>query len=144
MFLYVRNHGFCYDVVIFCLWDRVGLLAFHLALVNNPREALVIRTFASVLYHGNWEEGVKFAKEQAEMHVDFVPEISGSSNFKSDEELAKGVTLLASLVQDSISTLTETENLFKSMSRYPFSPCSGFVSTSLFIIYIANNLKQHN
>ncbi|GMY11102.1 poly(a) polymerase i [Fagus crenata] len=91
------------------LW--VGLLAFHLALVNNPREALVIRTFASVLYHGNWEEGVKFAKEQAEMHVDFVPEISGSSNFKSDEELAKGVTLLASLVQDSISTLTETENL---------------------------------
>ncbi|KAK7853402.1 poly(a) polymerase i [Quercus suber] len=110
------------------LW--VGLLAFHLALVNNPQEAIVIWAFASALYHGNWEEGVKFAKEHAEMHVDFVPEILGSSNIKSDEELAKEVTLLASLVQDSMSTLAETESLFKSMSRYPFSPCSGFVFIS--------------
>ncbi|KAA3453156.1 PolyA_pol domain-containing protein/PolyA_pol_RNAbd domain-containing protein [Gossypium australe] len=61
------------------LW--VGLLMFHLALVNNPQDALVIWTFASVLYHGNWKEGV----------------------------------------------LTETSNLFESMSRYPFSPCSGLV-----------------
>ncbi|KAK9990015.1 hypothetical protein SO802_025000 [Lithocarpus litseifolius] len=110
------------------LW--VGLLAFHLALVNNPQEAIVIWAFASALYHGNWEEGVKFAKEHAEMHVDFVPEILGSSNIKLDEELAKEVTLLASLVQDSMSTLAETESLFKSMSRYPFSPCSGFVFIS--------------
>ncbi|XP_030975394.1 uncharacterized protein LOC115995101 isoform X1 [Quercus lobata] len=116
------------------LW--VGLLAFHLALVNNPQEAIVIWAFASALYHGNWEEGVKFAKEHAEMHVDFVPEILGSSNIKSDEELAKEVTLLASLVQDSMSTLAETESLFKSMSRYPFSPCSGFV-------FIPNKVEKH-
>ncbi|XP_050241560.1 uncharacterized protein LOC126690447 isoform X2 [Quercus robur] len=116
------------------LW--VGLLAFHLALVNNPQEAIVIWAFASALYHGNWEEGVKFAKEHAEMHVDFVPEILGSSNIKSDEELAKEVTLLASLVQDSMSTLAETESLFKAMSRYPFSPCSGFV-------FIPNKVEKH-
>lgn len=116
------------------LW--VGLLAFHLALVNNPQEAIVIWAFASALYHGNWEEGVKFAKEHAEMHVDFVPEILGSSNIKLDEELAKEVTLLASLVQDSMSTLAETESLFKSMSRYPYSPCSGFV-------FIPNKVEKH-
>lgn len=117
-------------------------MAFHSALVNNPQEAIVIWAFASALYHGNWEEGVKFAKEHAEMHVDFVPEILGSSNIKSDQELAKEVTLLASLVQDSMSTLAETESLFKSMSRYPFSPCSGFVSIFLFVIYISNNLNS--
>lgn len=117
-------------------------MAFHLALVNNPQEAIVIWAFASALYLGNWEEGVKFAKEHAETHVDFVPEILGSSNVKSDQELAKEVTLLASLVQDSMSTLAETDSLFKSMSRYPFSPCSGFVSIFLFVIYISNNLNS--
>jgi hypothetical protein len=113
----------------FCVWNRIGLLAFHLALVNNPQEASVIWAFASTLYHGNQEKGVKFAKEHAQMHVNFVPEISGSSDFKSDEEIAEGVTLLASLVQDSIAALTNRDSLFESMCRYPTSPCSGFVST---------------
>ncbi|XP_059439176.1 uncharacterized protein LOC132171793 [Corylus avellana] len=110
------------------LW--IGLLAFHLALVNNPQEALVIWAFASTLYYGNREKGVKFAKEHAQMHVNFVPEISGSSDFKSDEEIAEGVTLLASLVQDSIDALTNRDSLFESLRRYPTSPCSGFVFIS--------------
>ncbi|KAG2695192.1 hypothetical protein I3760_07G003400 [Carya illinoinensis] len=126
---------FYLDKVITCdrpsdcsLW--IGLLAFNQALVNNPQEALVILTFASVLYHGSWKEGVKFAKENARMQVNFAPEILGSSDIKADEELAHAVTQLASLVQDSIVALTETESLFKSMSRFPVSQCSGFVFIS--------------
>ncbi|KAJ0040170.1 hypothetical protein Pint_28687 [Pistacia integerrima] len=38
-----------------------GLLPFHPALVCNPQDAFVIWIFASVLYHGKWEKGVKFA-----------------------------------------------------------------------------------
>ncbi|MBA0732888.1 hypothetical protein Gogos_016950 [Gossypium gossypioides] len=107
------------------LW--VGLLMFHLALVNNPQDALVIWTFASVLYNGNWKEGVEFAREYTKLEVKFVPEISEFSETKSDEDLAKEVAQFASLVQDSVGVLTETSNLFESMSRYPFSACSGLV-----------------
>ncbi|CAL8171457.1 unnamed protein product [Prunus armeniaca] len=107
------------------LW--VGLLAFHLALVNNPQDALVVLTFASVLYHEEWEDGVKFSRDNAEGIVNYVPEILCSSEFKSDKELAKEVSQLASFVLDSISTLTATESLIESMSRYPLFPCSGLV-----------------
>ncbi|XVF18139.1 hypothetical protein REPUB_Repub10bG0186500 [Reevesia pubescens] len=107
------------------LW--VGLLMFHLALVNNPQDALVVWTFASVLYHGKWKEGVEFAREHTKVEIKFVPEISGVSETKSDEDLAKEVARFASLVQDSVGALTETSSLFESMSRYPYSPCSGLV-----------------
>ncbi|KAG4988081.1 hypothetical protein JHK85_031064 [Glycine max] len=60
-----------------------GLEAFHLALVNNPQDALVVWAFASVLYHGEWEKGIKFAKEHAKMFVNFAPEIRMSSIYKS-------------------------------------------------------------
>ncbi|XVE87528.1 hypothetical protein DITRI_Ditri18aG0125000 [Diplodiscus trichospermus] len=107
------------------LW--VGLLMFHLALVNNPQDAHVVWTFASVLYHGKWKEGVEFAREHSKVEVKFIPEISGFSETKSDEDLAKEVAQLASLMQDSVWALTDTSILFESMSRYPFSPCSGLV-----------------
>ncbi|XP_039020404.1 uncharacterized protein LOC120152203 [Hibiscus syriacus] len=107
------------------LW--VGMLMFHLALVNNPQDALVVWTFASVLYHGNWKEGVEFAREHTKLDVKFVPEISGFSETKSDEDLAKEVAQFASSVQNSVWALTETSNLLESMSKYPFSPCSGLV-----------------
>ncbi|XP_068468669.1 uncharacterized protein [Phaseolus vulgaris] len=112
------------------LW--IGLLAFHLALVNNPQDAIVVWAFASVLYHGEWKEGVKFAKEQARMSVNFVPEIRKSNLYKSDEEIAIAVTKLASLVIHSISPLVEKNSLrqFLSISRYPSFPQSGMVFVS--------------
>ncbi|KAL5099646.1 hypothetical protein RYX36_003973 [Vicia faba] len=85
------------------LW--IGLLAFHLALVNNPQDARVVWALASVLYHGEWQEGIKFAKEHAKMHVNFAPEIKKSSRDKSDVEIAGTVTKLAYLVIDSIHAM---------------------------------------
>ncbi|XP_062102754.1 uncharacterized protein LOC133812929 [Humulus lupulus] len=107
------------------LW--VGLLAFHLALVNNPQDALVVLTFASILYHGEWKEGIRFAREKSEVQVNFVPELSSSFASKSDEELVKKVSQLATLVQDSLDVLTETKSHLESVSRHPTSPCSGLV-----------------
>ncbi|KAJ1403864.1 tRNA nucleotidyltransferase/pol [Sesbania bispinosa] len=107
------------------LW--VGLLAFHLALVKNSQDALVVWTLASVLYHGDWEGGVKFAKEHAKMCVNFAPEIRRSSIYKSDEEIAKAVTKLAYSAIDSIPALVEDSSLLKSLSRYPSFPRSGIV-----------------
>ncbi|XP_031261529.1 uncharacterized protein LOC116119726 [Pistacia vera] len=86
------------------LW--VGLLAFHQALISNPQDAFEIWVFASVLYNGKWEEGVKFASEHAKDQGNFALEISGFSEIESDEELAAKVTELASLVRDCVNGLT--------------------------------------
>ncbi|KAK7406914.1 hypothetical protein VNO78_08550 [Psophocarpus tetragonolobus] len=107
------------------LW--IGLLAFHLALVNDPQDALVVWTLGSVLYHGEWEEGVKFAKEHGKMTVNFTPEIRMSSIYKSDDEIAKAVTKLASLVMHSVPALVENNNLLQSVSRYPSFSQPGLV-----------------
>ncbi|KAG2376265.1 uncharacterized protein HKW66_Vig0155810 [Vigna angularis] len=112
------------------LW--IGLLAFHLALVNDPQDAVVVWTFASVLHHGEWKEGVKFAKEQARMSVNFVPEIRKSNIYKSDDEIAIAVTKLASLVMHSIHALVDKSSLrhFMCKPRYPSSPQSDMVFVS--------------
>ncbi|XP_002521705.2 uncharacterized protein LOC8268760 [Ricinus communis] len=119
------------------LW--VGLLAFHQALVTNPQDALVSWVFASVLYHGKWKDGVEFARENAKMQVKFAPEISGFSEFKSDEELAEEVSHLASLVQDSVDALMDTDTLAQSMSRFGVTSSSGLVFVSK---KIANDVAQ--
>ncbi|XP_052197608.1 uncharacterized protein LOC127804705 isoform X2 [Diospyros lotus] len=110
------------------LW--VGLLAFHLALVNNPQNALVVWTFASVLYHQIWKDGVKFARENVQAPIDFSPEISDNCNFISDDELAERVSQFATMVQESVGALTETEILLQLMSRFPDYPCPGLVFIS--------------
>ncbi|KAJ6413366.1 hypothetical protein OIU84_006210 [Salix udensis] len=110
------------------LW--VGLLAFHQALVLNPQNAFVIWAFASMLYCGTWQEGVKFARENAKVEGRFVPEISGFSEIKSDEKLAEEVSQLASLVQDAVDAFTDEISLSESLTRYLDPPFDVFVFVS--------------
>lgn len=110
------------------LW--ISLLAFHLALVNNPQDALVVWTLSSVLYHGKWEEGVKAARQLAEVPAYFVPEILEPCNDVSDDELVHRVANFASIVLDAVDALTDSKHLLKAMSRYPSSPCTGLVFVS--------------
>lgn len=108
-------------------------MAFHLALVNHPQDALVVWTFASVLFHGTWKEGVKFAREHAQALTSFMPEISEVHHNMKEDELAQRVTQLASLVQDSLGALIETDILVDKMSRFPEFPCSDvYVNSSHF------------
>ncbi|XP_015963535.1 uncharacterized protein LOC107487410 isoform X1 [Arachis duranensis] len=125
LFLHLDNLVACDRPSDCTLW--IGLLAFHLALINNPQEALVVWALASILYHGNWKDGVKFAKEHAEVTVNFAPEIRMSCLNKSEEEIAKAVTELASHVIHSVCVLVNNDSLRQSMARYPSSPCSGTV-----------------
>ncbi|KAF9682094.1 hypothetical protein SADUNF_Sadunf05G0072600 [Salix dunnii] len=110
------------------LW--VGLLAFHQALVLNPQNAFVIWAFASMLYCGTWQEGVKFARENAKVEGRFVPEISGFSEIKSDEKLAEEVSQLASLAQDAVDAFTDEISLSESLNRYLDPPFDVFVFVS--------------
>lgn len=102
-----------------------------MTLVNNPQDALVVLTLASILYHGEWKEGIKYARENANVQAYFRPELSGALASKSDEELADEVSQLATFVQATTYFLTEEEALLDTMSKLPTSSSSGLVSLTL-------------
>ncbi|KAM3306355.1 hypothetical protein P3S67_013225 [Capsicum chacoense] len=108
----------------------VALLAFHMALITDPQHAFVILTFASVLYHANWKEAVKFAEKHSEDAAVYGPEFSNSQGSISDDELAKKVAQLAVQAQKSINILTDRDCLLEAMSNFPGAPCSGLVFVS--------------
>ncbi|XP_020577317.1 uncharacterized protein LOC110022613 [Phalaenopsis equestris] len=98
------------------LW--LGLLAFHLALVHNPQDSLVIWTFSSILYHGTWNEAVAYVRGSSDNLIHFVPEILSSSVAKADELLLEETSRFASLVKSSIKALTDSEVLQQSLAKY--------------------------
>lgn len=110
------------------LW--VALLAFHMALVKNPQNSLIVLAFAATLYHGEWNEGVNYARENSLRQINLRPEITRSAQFKSEEELAEGVTRFALKVQGSITALTSADCLLEAMSTFPESPYSSLVFVS--------------
>ncbi|KAJ0241913.1 Polynucleotide adenylyltransferase family protein [Hirschfeldia incana] len=110
------------------LW--IALLAFHIALVRNPQEAIVLHAFASLLYHRNWSEAVKFARENEKSVAGYVPEVSKSSRKRSDEDLAEAVSEFASLIKDTQYVLTDMESLHEALYHYPAFKRSGLVFVS--------------
>ncbi|XP_027771462.1 uncharacterized protein LOC107014795 isoform X2 [Solanum pennellii] len=108
----------------------VALLAFHMALITHPQHVFVILTFASVLYHANWKEAVKFAEKHSEDAAVYGPEFSDSHGSISEDELAKKVAQLAVQVQKSINILADRDSLLEAMSKFPGAPCSGLVFVS--------------
>nr|XP_043633434.1 uncharacterized protein LOC122604625 [Erigeron canadensis] len=116
------------------LW--IALLGFHLALVNNPQHPFVILTFASVLYHQNWQEGLMFAREYGGPLVKFEPETVETCKTISDDEVAEKVNQLAMLAVDAIDIMVETDSLHKTMAKYPGFFCPG-------LIFIPHKLGRH-
>ncbi|XP_023540398.1 uncharacterized protein LOC111800784 [Cucurbita pepo subsp. pepo] len=108
----------------------VALLAFHMALVNNPQNSLIVLAFAATLYHGEWNEGVNYARENSLLQINLRPEITRSAQFKSAEELAERVTHFALKVQGCIAALTSADCLLEAMSTFPASPHSSLVFVS--------------
>ncbi|KAI3462331.1 hypothetical protein Pfo_018994 [Paulownia fortunei] len=110
------------------LW--VAILAFHLTLFSNPQHAVVVLTFASLLYHRTWEESIKFARQSALATRIYVPEILDAFDYLSDDEIAERVTQFAGQVENSVNVLINKDCLFEAMTRFPEFPCSGLVFVS--------------
>ncbi|KAG6519477.1 hypothetical protein ZIOFF_022971 [Zingiber officinale] len=105
------------------LWSAI--MAFHLALVENPQDSLVVWTFSTILYRGTWNNAIEIAKQNERVHhVQFIPEIHASINPKSDEEILEEVSHLASLIKTSVNSLTSIDALEKSLGRYGNPPSS--------------------
>ena len=113
-----------------------------MALVNNPQHPFVIMTFASVLYHQCWEDGLKFARKYGRVPVSFEPETLEPYKFIFDDEIAEKVKELATLVVDSIDVLVDNDRLNKTMAKFTGSPCSSSVRPSdwfhIFVNYLFN------
>ncbi|CAN6485066.1 unnamed protein product [Victoria cruziana] len=110
------------------LW--VGILSFHLALVNRPQDALVVWTFCLALCLGDGREAVKLARQKAEMGVVYASEILQSKTM-DDEQLCAEVCSFVSSMKSSVDALTKKDSLLEAMERFPLSSCSGLVVVSL-------------
>lgn len=111
-----------------CLcYGRVGILSFHLALVNRPQDALVVWTFCLALCLGDGREAVILARQKAEMGVVYASEILQSKTM-DDEQLCAEVCSFVSSMKSSVDALTKKDSLLEAMERFPLSSCSGLVS----------------
>ncbi|XP_039124004.1 poly(A) polymerase I-like isoform X2 [Dioscorea cayenensis subsp. rotundata] len=73
-----------------CLW--VGILAFHQALVKEPRDPLVIATFTLALHNGgDLSEAISIARRINHPHYVSFPELVEARGIDDDEELTKQV-----------------------------------------------------
>ncbi|EPS60978.1 hypothetical protein M569_13823, partial [Genlisea aurea] len=104
-----------------------GIMAFHRALFSNPNHPVVVLTFASLLYHGTWEESLKFARKNASTAKIFVPEMLDDSGHLSDDELVDKIVHLARQMDESANFLVSKDHLSDAMARFPESPCSDTV-----------------
>ncbi|EOA32773.1 hypothetical protein CARUB_v10016083mg [Capsella rubella] len=107
------------------LW--IAVLAFHIALVRNPQEAIVVRAFAALLYHRNWRKAVEFARGHETSVVGYTPEVLKSLRKRSDEDLAEAVSEFICILKDTQYVLTDIEALREALYLYPDFKFSGLV-----------------
>ncbi|XP_039124003.1 poly(A) polymerase I-like isoform X1 [Dioscorea cayenensis subsp. rotundata] len=109
-----------------CLW--VGILAFHQALVKEPRDPLVIATFTLALHNGgDLSEAISIARRINHPHYVSFPELVEARGIDDDEELTKQVQDLACSVNCSLSAMTDEYFVSKAMINYPQAPHSDLV-----------------
>ncbi|GFQ05813.1 poly(A) polymerase i [Phtheirospermum japonicum] len=132
--IYRAHPDLCPTLPTFLHLFRVAILAFHMALFSNPQPAVVVLTFASLLYHQTWEESIEFARRSALATQVYVPEILDAHRYLSDDEIAERVTQFAGQVVNTVNVLINKDCLFEAMARFPEIPCSGLVSKEGFTL----------
>lgn len=111
------------------MWNRVAILAFHLAIFSNPQHPVVVLTIASLLCNKTLEESINFARQNGPVATVYIPEIISVLDNLSDGEIIERVTQFVGQVRKSVDGLINKNSLFELMSRFPEFPCSGLVST---------------
>ncbi|XP_008791060.1 uncharacterized protein LOC103708071 [Phoenix dactylifera] len=108
------------------LW--VGLLAFHQALVRQPRDPLVVAIFTLALHNGgDLPEAVEIARAITYPNDANFPELLQLQRWDTDHELVKEVVDLSSAVNAALSSMTDEYFVSKAMAGYPRAPCSDMV-----------------
>jgi hypothetical protein len=131
------------------LW--VGLLAFHMALVNKPQDVLLVTAFCFALYYGECsEKAISVARNTVQAAKRFCPEIVEGVRVESNEVLLEGVFNLASGVIAALDSMVNKKSPSRATSEnheVPFSDLV-FISKSLYekvpkIFTIAEGKGEH-
>ncbi|WOK97489.1 hypothetical protein Cni_G06197 [Canna indica] len=108
------------------LW--VGILAFHQALVRQPRDPLAIAMFTFALHNGgNLAEAMDIARRITHSHDSDFPELLEPRGWDTDEELINEVLDFASSVGSALSLMTDEYSVSQAMAKYPQAPYSDLV-----------------
>lgn len=112
-----------------CLW--VSILAFHEALVDQPRDALVIAAFCIAVHGGgSLSEAADIARDISQPHDKSFHEISEPVNAYSKDELIDEVIKLAASVKAALRRLTDENLVSQALMQYPQAPQSDLVFIS--------------
>ena len=108
----------------------MALLAFHQALVDEPRDPLVVATFALALHNGgDITEAIKIARRIKHRYDSRFSELLPPREMDNDE-LATEVLDLLSSVRSSLNLMTDENHIAQAMEKYPQAPFSDLVNLS--------------
>ncbi|XP_071710746.1 uncharacterized protein [Rutidosis leptorrhynchoides] len=113
------------------LW--VAILAFHMALLNRPRDPLVVAAFCLAVHNGgDIEEAVNIARRILTCHVTIYHELSKPRNLQT-KALINEILDLGLSVSTALSNMTSTFYVSQAMSSYPKAPYSDLVFIPLHV-----------
>lgn len=111
------------------LW--IGLLAFHMALVEKPRDPLVVAAFCLAVHNGgSLSEAIDIAKRISQPHDATFNELLQSWDLHSEDMLEEVIDLARS-VKASLCKMTNEYFVSQAMIKYPQAPRSDMVFISL-------------
>lgn len=112
--------------------NRVGILAFHKALFDKPRDPLVVAAYSLVVHNGgDILEAVNIATRINKSHDTSFRELSEPRNLEN-QTLINEVMDLAASVKSTLCKMTDEHFVSQAMSAYPQAPFSDLVSTFLY------------
>ncbi|MBA0834908.1 hypothetical protein Goarm_007226, partial [Gossypium armourianum] len=117
----------CHSSLCHSIGNRVGILAFHKALSNKPRDPLVVAAFSLAVHNGgDIPEAINIAKNINKSHDSSFHELSEPQNLEN-LTLVNEVMSLAASVKSTLSEMTDEHFVSQAMSAYPQAPFSDLV-----------------
>ncbi|KAG2269726.1 hypothetical protein Bca52824_064281 [Brassica carinata] len=113
------------------LW--IGILAFHKALVDQPRDPTVVASYCLAIFSDiSLSEAMEIAKSNTKQHNSNFQELSVHEKdiAGSSSKLSQQVMSLADSVKSAAKKMNDRDYLANAMSKYPQAPSSDMVFMS--------------
>lgn len=108
---------------------RIGILAFHKALVDQPRDPAVVASYCLAIYSDiSLSEAMEIAKSNTKQHNSNFQELSAQDKDIAGSKLSQQVMSLAESVKSAAKKMHDRDYLANAMSKYPQAPSSDMVT----------------
>ncbi|KAM7269796.1 hypothetical protein ACFE04_025293 [Oxalis oulophora] len=111
------------------LW--IGILAFHKALVDKPRDPSVVAAFCLAVHSGgSLFDAVEIARTISQPHDSGFEELSPVHDLGTNRQLIAQVIDLAASIKNTVIKMSDSDYVSQSMVQYPKAPSSDMVFIS--------------